>query len=82
MNKMLKSNPSGELLNRIKTITAKNAEARRDLNELRNSLRSELEQLETEIKVLNLVLLPGIVALLGILYALIRHSRMNRRNKP
>lgn len=79
LNRVRMSNSSAELLKEIQSVTAKNNRARRELNELRHSLRSELEQLETKIKIINLLLLPGLVALAGILYAVIRHSRMTRR---
>ena len=79
LNRVRKSNPSEKLLEEIRTVTVKYNESRRELNELRHSLKSELEQMETRIKMINLLLLPGLIALIGILYVMIRHSRMTRR---
>lgn len=79
LNRVRKNNPSETLLEEIRKVTMKHNEARRELNELRHSLKSELEQIETRIKMINLLLLPGLVALFGILYVMIRHSRMTRR---
>ena len=81
MKRQMRTQPSEGLMNEIRTETNKNKEAQRELNVLRHSLRSELEQLETRIKIINLVVVPGIIALLGIIYALVRHSLMTRRNK-
>lgn len=81
LNRMKKSRPSKALFEEIRKETQKFNEARRELNLLRHSLQSELEEMETRIKVINLVVLPGIIALLGILYAVFRHSRMTRRKR-
>ena len=81
MRRAMRKSPSKELMAEIRTETNKNQEARRELNMLRHSLRTELEQLETRIKVINLVLVPGIIALLGIIYAFARHSFMTKRSK-
>ena len=81
LNRRKKSRPSKALFEEIRKETQKFNEARRDLNQLRHSLQSELEQMETRIKIINLVVLPGLIALLGIFYAVFRHSRMTRRSK-
>ena len=81
MKRAMRKTPSEELMSGIRTETNKNQEARRELNMLRHTLRSELEQLETKIKIINLVVVPGIIALLGIIYAIVRHSLMTRRSK-
>ena len=81
MRRAMRKSPSKDLMAEIRSETNKNQEARRELNMLRHSLRTELEQLETRIKVINLVVVPGIVALLGIIYAFARHSFMTKRSK-
>lgn len=81
MKQAMRVQPSRELMAEIKAEENRNKEARLELNTLRHSLDAELEQLENKIKIINLVVVPGIVALLGILYAIIRHSFMTRRKK-
>lgn len=81
MKQIMRARPSQEMMRQMRTEENKNKSARHELNQLRHSLRAELEQLETRIKVINLVVIPGIIALLGIVYAVIRHSIMTRRSK-
>lgn len=81
MKTAVRTQPSRELMELIRREEKKHKEARLELNNLRHSLRTELEQLENRIKVINLVVVPGIIAVLGILYAMIRHSIMTRRKK-
>ena len=81
MKQILRVRPSQEMMRQIRTEESINKAARHELNLLRHSLRTELEQLETRIKIINLVVIPGLVALFGILYAVIRHSVMTRRSE-
>ena len=81
MKRAMRKTPSQELIANIRTETIKNQEARRELNMLRHSLKIELEQLERRIRIINLVVVPGIIALLGIIYAIIRHRVMTKRSK-
>ena len=81
MKQIMRARPSQEMMRQMRTEENKNKSARHELNQLRHTLRAELEQLETRIKVINLVVIPGIIALLGIVYAVIRHSIMTRRSK-
>ena len=81
LKRTLRVRPSRDVMRQLRAEELKNKEARHELNILRHSLRTELEQLETRIKIINLVVVPGIVALLGIFYAILRHSFMTRRKK-
>ena len=81
LKRTLRVRPSRDVMRQLRAEELKNKEARHELNILRHSLRTELEQLETRIKINNLVVVPGIVALLGIFYAILRHSFMTRRKK-
>ena len=81
MKQLLRMRPSQDIMRQIRMEENRNKASRQELNLLRHSLRTELEQLETRIKIINLVVIPGIIALLGILYAVIRHSVMTRRSE-
>jgi len=59
----------------VENFRKKAAETKRDLKELRKNLRVESEQLQFWTKLVNIGLMPLVVALLGLMLALIRRRR-------
>lgn len=63
----------------IKSFRAKEAEAKRELKDVRRTLRREVESLEQRVKWANILTMPLVVAAAGLLIALIRHRRQRAR---
>ena len=59
----------------IEAFRKKSAETRKELKELRKNLRQDAESLVFWTKVANIALMPLLVALAGLLVALLRRSR-------
>ena len=55
------------------------AAARRELKEIRANLKSDLDRLDTRIKILNIVVVPAVLALFGVAWSVIRLSRGRRK---
>lgn len=55
------------------------AAARRELKEMRANLKSDLDRLDTRIKILNIVVVPAVLALFGVAWSVIRLSRGRRK---
>lgn len=55
------------------------AAARRELKEMRANLKSDLDRLDTHIRILNIVVVPAALALIGIAWSVIRLSRGRRK---
>lgn len=55
------------------------AAARRELKEMRANLKNDLDQLDTRIKILNIVVVPAVLALFGVAWSVIRLSRGHRK---
>ena len=51
---------------------------RKELREVRRSLRSDIERLESKVKFVNVVMMPMLIALIGIIVAMTRLSRRRR----
>lgn len=51
------------------------AEYRRELRNVRKNLREDIERLGTRVKAVNILLMPGLVAISGIIYGLLRRAR-------
>ncbi len=63
----------------IENFRKKAVEARKDLKELRKNLRMETDTLEFWTKVINIGLVPLLVALLGIVLALVKRRKVRAR---
>jgi ABC-type uncharacterized transport system involved in gliding motility auxiliary subunit len=63
----------------IENFRKKAAETRRDLKELRKNLRVDTDTLEFWTKVVNIGLVPLLVALAGLMLALVKRQRMRAR---
>lgn len=55
------------------------AAARRELKEMRANLKSDLDRLDTRIRILNIVVVPAALALIGVAWSVIRLSRGRRK---
>ena len=55
------------------------AEARKDLKEVRKQLRRDIDALENKLKWANIGLIPLLVALGGLIFALVKRRRMSRK---
>ena len=55
------------------------ARVQRELREIRKQLRADLNALDTKLRLINMVLLPLIVALCGLLWAFLRFSKWRKR---
>ena len=55
------------------------AAARRELKEMRANLKSDLDRLDTHIRILNIVVVPAALALIGVAWSVIRLSRGRRK---
>lgn len=63
----------------IKAFRAKEAAARKELKEVRKTLRREVESLEQRVKWANILTMPLLVAAAGLLIAVYRHRRQKAR---
>lgn len=63
----------------IKSFRAKEAAAKKELKEVRKTLRREVESLEQRVKWTNILAMPLIVAGAGLVIAIIRHRRQRAR---
>ncbi len=63
----------------IKAFRAKESEAKRELKEVRRTLRREVEALEQRVKWTNILAMPLLVAAAGLAIALYRHRRQRAR---
>ncbi len=64
----------------MRSFQLKVAAARRELKEMRANLKSDLDSLDTRIKILNIIVVPALLALIGIGWSVIRLS-IGRRKK-
>ena len=63
----------------IKAFRVKEAEAKKELKEVRKTLRREVEALEQRVKWTNILAMPLLVAGAGLLIAFVRHRRQRAR---
>lgn len=66
---------SPEQQEELKNFRAKQAQVRKDLKNYRKELRRDIDNLDTRLKWFNIALVPAMVALLGIIVAIIRKRR-------
>ena len=70
---------SAERQAEMRSFQLKLSAARRELKEMRASLKLDLDRLDTWIKIINIVLVPTLVALCGVIWSVVRLSRGRRR---
>ncbi len=70
---------AAERRSEMRSFQLKVAAARRELKEMRSNLKNDLDRLDTRIKILNIVVVPAILALIGILWSVIRLSTGRRK---
>jgi len=70
---------SKEQQEEILRFRKKEAEAKRDLKELRKQLRKRVDALETRVKWINILGMPVVVALVGLTMALVKANRTRAR---
>jgi ABC-type uncharacterized transport system involved in gliding motility auxiliary subunit len=63
----------------IKAFREKEAQAKKELKEVRKTLRREVEALEQRVKWTNILVMPLVVAGVGLLIAFVRHRRQRAR---
>ena len=63
----------------IKAFRTKEAEAKKELKEVRKTLRREVDALEQRVKWTNILAMPLVVAAAGLVIAFIRHRRQSAR---
>ena len=63
----------------IKAFRKKEAEAKKELKEVRKTLRREVDALEQRVKWTNILAMPLVVAAAGLLIAFVRHRRQSAR---
>ena len=70
---------AAERRNEMRSFQLKVAAARRELKEMRSNLKTDLDRLDTRIKTVNIVVVPAILALIGIAWSVIRLSTGRRK---
>ncbi len=68
-----------ERQNEMRSFQLKIAAARRELKEMRSNLKNDLDSLDTRIKILNIIVVPAILAIIGIAWSVIRLSTGRRK---
>jgi chromosome segregation ATPase len=63
----------------IKSFRKKEAEAKKELKEVRKTLRREVDALEQRVKWTNILAMPLLVAAAGLVIAFVRHRRQGAR---
>jgi hypothetical protein len=63
----------------IKSFRQKEAAAKKELKDVRKTLRREVDALEQRVKWTNILAMPLVVAAVGVLIALVRHRRQSAR---
>ena len=63
----------------IEKLREKQTEARRELHEVRKRFHQDIDALEARFQVINIVLMPAVVIVIGIALAVIKRKRMTRR---
>ena len=63
----------------IKSFRQKEAEAKKELKEVRKTLRREVDALEQRVKWTNILAMPLVVAAAGLVIAFVRHRRQSAR---
>ena len=63
----------------IKSFRQKEAQAKRELKEVRKTLRREVDALEQRVKWTNILAMPLVVAAAGLVIAFVRHRRQSAR---
>ncbi len=63
----------------IKAFRAKEAAAKKELKDVRKTLRREVESLEQRVKWANILAMPLVVAVVGLVIAIYRHRRQRAR---
>jgi ABC-type uncharacterized transport system involved in gliding motility auxiliary subunit len=62
----------------IERFMERRLEIRRELRQVQHDLRRDIDRLDTRIKVINIVLLPAVVMLVALVYAIRRRQRQDR----
>ncbi len=70
---------SAEQQEEIRAFRQREAETKRELKDVRRTLRREVEALEQRIKWTNIAAMPLLVAAVGLIIALVRHRRQRAR---
>ena len=63
----------------MRSFQLKVSAAKRELKEMRASLKLDLDRLDTWIKIINIVFVPALVALCGVVWSIVRLSRGRRK---
>jgi ABC-type uncharacterized transport system involved in gliding motility auxiliary subunit len=63
---------------KIARFMERRLEIRRELRQVQHDLRRDIDRLDTRIKVINIVLLPAVVMLVALVYAIRRRQRQDR----
>ncbi len=72
---------SAERQAEMRAFTVRTARARRELEKVRTDLKTDLDRLENRIRMVNLLLVPALAALAGIVWNILRRCRCGRRNE-
>ena len=65
----------------LKEYSFKNSQVRRELKEVRRQLRADMNRIDTILRVVNLLVVPGLVILAGLLWSFFRFSKWRRKNE-
>ncbi len=63
----------------LKEYSFKNSQVRRELKEVRRQLRADMNRIDTILRVVNLLVVPGLVILAGLLWSFFRFSKWRRK---
>jgi ABC-type uncharacterized transport system involved in gliding motility auxiliary subunit len=70
---------SPEQQKELEDFRKKQADARKDLKDLRKTLRAETDKLETWTKILNVAAVPLLVAIIGLMFAVVKRKRVSAK---
>ena len=63
----------------LKEYSFKNSQVRRELKEVRRQLRADMNRIDTVLRIVNLLVVPGLVILAGLLWSFFRFSKWRRK---
>jgi ABC-type uncharacterized transport system involved in gliding motility auxiliary subunit len=69
---------SPEQQEEIERFMQRRLEIRRELRQVQHDLRRDIDRLDTQIKIINIVLVPAIVMLVALVYGIRRRRRQDR----
>jgi ABC-type uncharacterized transport system involved in gliding motility auxiliary subunit len=70
---------SPEQQKELEDFRKKQADARKDLKDLRKNLRAETDKLETWTKIINVAAVPLLVAIIGLMFAVVKRKRVSAK---